>query len=227
MANNTIVNLRRSNYEKYDNRKRVFVPTNGVIPRMFNTGNQTTTTWLNAVGPKNTSAAPKVRRLKNSNLFCPLINTADQTVAVQWRVPDDFYGGEKTHVYLVVAKYNTTTSTNTMTYAVKYNPIRVIDYGASGTPEALKAASSTAMDTALSETLSAGRRTENRYGMYRWSPTRGMRGTINAGKIQAQDIVDFNIAVSAASNGMSLMILGIEVDYERRLRGNVIEKYSD
>jgi hypothetical protein len=225
--NNTIVNLRKSNYEKYNNRKRVFIPADKIYPQFNTNHNFTSTTWLTGIGPAATSGwrvatGPRFKRLQASNMICPVLNTSAQALALTWRIPDDFYGGEKTHVNLVFAQYNTTTSSAEIGYNIAYTPWRIRDFGTgSGTPEPAKAVGATAMSTACTETLTFSSST------YRWAPYRGMRGTINAGLLQSWDFVEFYITTPHAHNGGSIMVLGIEIEYEVRMRGNCHEKYSD
>jgi hypothetical protein len=94
-----------------------------------------------------------------------------------------------------------------------------------GTPEVLKAAPATALDTALGETLYFDH--DSYTNVYRWSPARGMRGTINGAKVHPHDFVDFKLAINHAKNGASMMVLGLEIEYEVRVRGNIPERYSD
>lgn len=228
MGNNTIVNLRKSNYEKYNNRKRVFLPFDRIYPQFNNNHNFTSTTWLPAVGSTGwrVAASPRFKQLKSSYLTAPVINTAAISVGVTWRVPDDFYGGEKAHVWLVFAKYNSTTSSGSVTYSVQYNDVRILDYNnGTGTPEPMKAIPANALDTAISEAIYTDN--DSYPQVRRWCPMRGERGTINAGKIHHHDFLDLRVQANAATNGASIMVLGLEIEYEVRCRGNVTERYSD
>jgi len=221
--NNTIVSLRKSNYEKYSTRKRVFVPADAVAPVIFSPANHTTTTYLAARG---SSYGTQIRKIKSSGLYAPIMDTLNLTVAIPWRVPDDFYPGEKTHVRLVFAKYNTTTSTSTFAYTVVYNTKHILDYNNKGTAteEIITAVPATALSTALGETLTFD---DDTIKVQRFSPYRGMRGTINAGLIEKRDFVDFLVTAGAQTQGASIALLGLEIDYEVGLRGSVDELYKD
>jgi hypothetical protein len=207
---------RMMDYNKFLNRKRISIP---FWPNAMNVnqalGRSTTTTAVfQATGAVMATIQDIGATYKNG----VLLTTNTQAVNLEWRVPDDFYPGDETHVWLVFAKEASTT-TCVFSYDVLYTASKIVEYGGSGTAEAL-ADGSTAMDTDLDQALTLT-------GLTRRSLYRGMRGVIAAGKIDVNDAVNFKLRVDAAPTGDGQIYAhSLEVEYSIRLRERGWEEYK-
>lgn len=217
--NTTISNQPLGAYTPLFSRKKVFVPVfpNGVNPRVATNDGTTTTALLASVGTQSVL----FKEIKNNTLRTvgALLSASGDEVCISWKVPDDFYGGENAHVWMVFASKPTTTTACTVSYDVVYSCAKVQDHASFSGTEAFTAPT-TAMSTDCDEALNIV--SDTRYAAYR-----GMRGTINAALVELNDFVSFKIAADAApTGGGKIFVLGLEIDYAIRKREPTIEIYS-
>lgn len=219
MPSQTTSNLRRGDYEAYHDRTKVFLP---VFPNAINplaeAKTTTTTSKLVTQGDK----PVKIKTVGPGHLRGAIFSSGSDEAVINWKIPDDFYSGEPTHVWLVFSLESTTTTSGTFSYDVKYSLTKIKDYS-TATGEEILTEAATAMDTDLDEAISITSLTKRR-ALYR-----GMRGTINAGKVELADFAEFKIEADAAPTGsISVGVIGLEIDYAMRLRsGNIVENYED
>lgn len=215
--NETKKNQPLSAYTPLFSRKKIFLPAApvGINPYVYRSGTSSTTYAMWAVGDQ----VKKMADINSVHITLPRLTASGDEVCLWWKVPDDFYGGADTHVWMIWANDGATTTTCNVSYDVTYDAFKVVDYAAARTGEAVNEAS-TAMDTDLDEVVYMD-------GLTQYAPYRSMRGTIAAGKITTEDVVTFKVEADAAPNGTSsISVLGIEIDYAIRLREQGIERYD-
>lgn len=216
------LNLRRADYDSKVARTKVFIPAfpTGINPLAYGKGGTTTTAYC-GIGDQ----VKNVRDVNTAHFVAPTLQASGDEHCLSWKVPDDFYDGDDTFVWLLWTPLGPTTTTVRFSYDLHYNASKVVDYAqkasthATLTGEAITEAA-TALDTDLDEQVCFDGLTT--YGTYR-----SMRGKISATKLKTEDLVTFKIEADAApiSNGV-LGIVGLEIDYARRLRSNLTEDYK-
>jgi hypothetical protein len=195
-------------YSPLFSRKKVFIPAvpQGVaLAGVFGVGNSpTTTTHLQSAGDQ----PCRIANINTKHLYGVSMAAANDEWVYNWRVPDELYPA-------------------TVSYDLKYDAYKVVDYDSSHTytPETA-AEASTAMSTDLDEAavLSTGGGASQ---LTQYAPYRSMRGTINGGLLNQQDFVSFKFELDAApTEGSSIYLLGIEIDYALRVRERLVEKLT-
>lgn len=215
MPNETKTNKAISAYTPLFSRKKVFIPSwpNALNP--VGTFEATTTVALYPIGDQ----VKAVADINSTHYVAPRLTASGDEVCLVWKVPDDFFSGEPTHVWMIWANDGPTTTTVSVSYDLHYSAFKVVDYAAARTGEAITEAA-TALDTDLDEQVKMD-------GLTKYAPYRSMRGTINGGRLTTEDMVTFKVEADAApvSNG-TLSVLGLEIDYAVRLRDSGIERYD-
>jgi hypothetical protein len=213
--NETKSNKLMSDYNTMFSRKKVFVPSWPTNMNPVGTFEATTTVALYPIGDQ----VKAVADVNSTHLIAPRLTASGDEVVLTWKVPDDFHGGEPTHVWMLWANDGPTTTTVRVSYDVKYSVFKVVDYAEGRAGEAITEPS-TAMSTDLDETVKMD-------GLTKYAPYRSMRGTINGGLVTTEDYVMFKIEADAApiSNG-TMSVLGLEIDYALRIRDKAIERYD-
>jgi hypothetical protein len=214
-------------YSPLFSRKKVFIPAvpQGVaLAGVFGVGNSpTTTTHLQSAGDQ----PCRIANINTKHLYGVSMAAANDEWVYNWRVPDELYPGDAVHVWAIWAPNHVSTTTATVSYDLKYDAYKVVDYDSSHTytPETA-AEASTAMSTDLDEAavLSTGGGASQ---LTQYAPYRSMRGTINGGLLNQQDFVSFKFELDAApTEGSSIYLLGIEIDYALRVRERLVEKLT-
>lgn len=224
MASKSRTNIKMGDYNKFFPRKKVFIPSvpAGVPASVRCTGragagDTTTTVYLYATGDQVKAFAD----INSQHIVLPHMSASGDEVCLWWQAPDDFYGGDKTHVWLLFANDGPTTTTVRVPYTVVYSAEKIVDYAA-GSPavsgEALDEAD-TDLSTAISETIKMD-------GLTQYATYRGERGTINAGLIDHGDIVTFKIEAGTIVSNGTISVVGLEIDYAIRMREQTIELYD-
>jgi len=218
---------RISDYSPIFSRKKIFLPA---VPQglkldgVYAVGNSpTTTTHLQSAGDQ----PCRLVNVNSTHLYGVSMAAQNDEAVTNWRVPDDMFCGEAVHVWALWAPNHVSTTTATVSYDLKYDAYKVVDYNSSHayTPEAA-AEGSTAMSTDLDEavTLSTGGGASQ---LTQYAPYRSMRGTINGGTLSQQDFVSFKFELDAApTEGGSIYLLGIEIDYALRVREQLVENLT-
>lgn len=215
------------NYSTLFSRKKIFLPAvpYGVdLDIAYAVGNSpTTTTHLQSAGDQQC----RIVNINSKHMFGVSMAAQNDEAVLNWRVPDDMYPGDPVHVWAIWAPNFLTTTTQTISYDLKYDAYKVADYNSSHlyTPEAV-AEASTAMSTDLDEAvyLSTGAAASQ---LTQYAPYRSMRGTINGGVLDQQDFVSFKFELDAAPTGSaSFYFIGIEIDYALRVRERGVENLT-
>ncbi|MCK5015592.1 MAG: hypothetical protein KAS32_00855 [Candidatus Peribacteraceae bacterium] len=218
MPNKTKTNRRMADYNKFMTRKKIFLPAVPAgVPKVGYQSSETTTISLWSIGDQ----TRKLADINSIHVIAPELTAQNDEHCIWWKVPDDFYSGEDTHVWLVWSPTETTSDGYKNSYAVWYNPEPILDYDqkAVGTSEPMLEAA-TALDTEISTTVAMA-------DLKLYAAYRSNRGTINGAKLQTEDIVTFKIdAPSNPTNLATIAVLGLEIDYGQRLREPTIETYE-
>lgn len=205
-------------------RKKVFLPA--VPPGVdfdisYAVGNSpTTTTHMQSAGDQQC----RLVNINSTHMFGVSMAAQNDEAVMNWRIPDDLFPGDAVHVWALWAPNFLTTTTQTVSYDVKYAAYKVADYVSAHTytAEAVDEAD-TAMNTDLDEAavLTTGSGASQ---LTQYAPYRSMRGTINGGTLDQQDFVSFKFELDAAPTGSgSIYFIGLEIDYAMRVRERGVE----
>jgi hypothetical protein len=207
-----------ADYNKFLTRKKVYLPLYPNAVALTLNQNLRGATTTTAIFQSNGSSPANFDLIGSSYVRGVKLTTNGQTISLDWRLPDDFYGGDDTHFWLVWSKEASTT-TCSVGYDMLYGINTIIDWNGSGTADAL-AVAATAMDTDLDEVASF---TDAKNGTRR-ALVRSMRGTINGGKLTSNDLLTLLIRLDQAPvDGGIIHAVAVEVDYAIRMRDSEIE----
>jgi len=214
------LNIRHADVSTEFARNKVFIPAFPIGLNAVFYG-QTTTTALWGLGDQ----SKKVRDVNTAHVFVPTLQASGDEHCLLWKVPDDFYDGEPTKVWILWTPLGPTTTTVRVSYDLHYTAFKTVDYAKKSSTHATLASeavaeAATALDTDLDEEVCLDGLTL--YGAYR-----SMQGVINANKLKTEDFVTFKIEADAAPKSDGILgILGIEIDYARRIRSTLSEDYN-
>jgi hypothetical protein len=217
-TNRTRSNKRMQDVTPLFSRKKVFIPAVPYgMPFVGYGSSETTTVSLYSIGDQK----KKLTNVGNFHVIAPQLAAQNDEHCLWWKVPDDFYSGGNTYVWLVWTPVETTASGYKNSYQVFYNASKVMDYAQVGTGTSeIIAEAATGLTDEISTTVAMTSLTK--YHAYR-----SHRGRIGPGLVDTEDMVTFKIeAPSNPSNIGTIAVLGIEIDYELRIRESMIELYE-
>lgn len=214
----TRYNQRMADYNRHFNRKKVFLPAVPPgVPKYGYQGSDTSTIALYSIGDQ----TKKLTDINSIHVIAPELQAENDEHCVWWKIPDDMYAGDDVYVWLLWSPTETTSDGYMASYSLAYSTKAVIDYDkkATSTSEPMIEAAS-GMDDEISTTVAMS-------GLKLYAPYRSNRGRIKGGVLDLNDVVTFKIkAPSNPTNLATIAILGIEIDYSRRLRESTIELYE-
>jgi len=200
-----------SEYTNLFNKHKVFVPAVDNIPDVISEH-----TTLASMGASGRAVLPNSKYLPVANLA-----TSGQEHHVKWKVPDDCNPSEPIHVWAVWVSNGPTSTTVTVGYDLSYGAFKIVDYAkASSVDGEMVPDSTTKLDTDLDEVATLT-------SLVKYAPYRSMKGTINANKLQINDIVNFKFELDQApTGGGSIGFAGLEIEYALRFRDTLVEAYD-
>jgi len=217
-TNRTKTNKRMADVNPLFSRKKVFIPA---VPYGMPLGgygsSETTTVSLYSIGDQK----KKLTDVGSFHVIAPQLVAQNDEHCLWWKVPDDFYSGGNTYLWLVWTPVETTASGYKNSYGVFYNANKILDYAqvSVGTGEAIAEAASGLTDEISTTVVMTS--------LTKYIPYRSHRGRIGPGLLDTEDMVTFKIeAVSNPTNIGTIAVLGIEIDYELRIRESMIELYE-